>query len=49
MDLAGAMYVLGVGGIPMWTVEAVAAVFGILTFCGAYFLLYRKDRDRQGE
>ena len=43
MDFVGALYVLEVVSIPLWAVEICAAAFGILTFLGAYFLLYRKD------
>ncbi len=44
MDFVGAQYVLGVNDVSVWTVEAVAAAIGLLTFLGAYFLLCRKDK-----
>ncbi|MBR2753284.1 MAG: YhfC family intramembrane metalloprotease, partial [Lachnospiraceae bacterium] len=28
-----------------WALEAVFAVVGVLVFCGAYFLLYKKDTE----
>ena len=46
MDFIAARYSLGIGGVSVGTVEAVIAAFGILIFCGAYFLLYRKDREQ---
>lgn len=45
MDFIAAMYTLGVGEMSTWALEGVVAVFGVLTFCGAHFLLYRKDRE----
>ena len=44
MDVVAALYSLGIGSLSTWTVEAVLAGFGVLTFLGAYFLLYRKDK-----
>lgn len=29
--------------ISTWALEGIVGVFGVLVFCGAYFLLYRKD------
>ena len=48
MDFVGALYLFGIGGISIGALEAIAAAFGILTFCGAYFLLYRTDTGEQG-
>jgi len=45
MDFIAALYALGVSGMSTWALEGIVAVFGVLTFCGAYFLLYRKDRE----
>ena len=45
MDFIAAMYTLGVSEMSTWALEGIFAVFGVLTFCGAYFLLYRKDRE----
>ncbi len=43
MDFIAAMYTLGVSEMSTWALEGIFAVFGVLTFCGAYFPLYRKD------
>jgi uncharacterized membrane protein YhfC len=45
MDFIAAMYTLGVSEMSTWALEGIFAVFGVLIFCGAYFLLYRKDRE----
>ena len=37
----------GVISVPMWVTELVVAVSGSLTFFGAYFLLYKKDADKE--
>ena len=47
MDFVAALYLFGVIHISTVMVEAIAAAFGVLTFCGAYFLLYRKDTEEQ--
>ncbi len=47
MDFIAALYTLNVVSMPTWALEACIAVFGILTFCGAYFLLYKSDREKQ--
>ena len=47
MDFVAAMYSLGIGGVSVGAVELTLAAFGILTFCGAYFLLYRRDRGQE--
>lgn len=46
MDLIAALYTLGVVHMSVWALEGIVAAFGVLTFCGAYFLLYRKDTDK---
>ena len=46
MDFIAALYTLGVSVMSTWTLEGIIAAFGVLTFCGAYFLLYKKDRER---
>ena len=43
MDFIAALYTLGVSAMSTWALEGIIAAFGVLTFCGAYFLLYRKD------
>ena len=47
MDFIAALYSLGIGSLTIVAVEAMIAAFGILTFVGAYLLLYRKDVRRQ--
>ena len=32
--------------LPEWLDVGLSWIFGVLTFCGAYFLLYKKDADR---
>ena len=49
MDFIAALHALGVIHMSVWVLEAVIAAFGILTFCGAYLLLYRKDREKLPE
>ena len=44
LDFVSALYLFGIGGLSVWTVEIAAAVIGLLTFAGAYCLLYRKDK-----
>ena len=43
MDFIAALTLTGIWTPSTWLLEAIVAVFGILVFCGAYFLLYRKD------
>lgn len=43
LDFAAGLWQAGALPLSTWGLEAVVAVFGLLTFCGAYFLLYRKD------
>ena len=45
MDFIAALYLFGIISISTVALEAITAVFGILTFCGAYFLLYKKDQE----
>lgn len=49
LDFIAALYSLGVYTIPTWALEGIAALFGVLTFCGAYFLLYRKGGETPRE
>ena len=44
MDFAAGLYLGKVMDISAWALEGITAAFGILTFCGAYFLLYKKDK-----
>ena len=43
MDFIGALYLFNVISMSPWVLEGIVAVFGCLTFLGAYLLLYRKD------
>ena len=43
MDFIGALSIFNVINLSAWTLEGIVAVFGLLTFFGAYLLLYRKD------
>ncbi|MBQ5950645.1 MAG: YhfC family intramembrane metalloprotease [Lachnospiraceae bacterium] len=43
MDFVAGLSMTGVLRLPIAGLEAVIGVIGILTFAGAYFLLYRKD------
>lgn len=43
LDFIAGLAVFGVVRLPAAVLETVVGAFGILTFCGAYFLLYRKD------
>ncbi|MBR4906757.1 MAG: YhfC family intramembrane metalloprotease [Clostridia bacterium] len=43
LDFIAALYLFNVIHISSWTLEGIAAAFGVLTFFGAYLLLYRKD------
>ena len=44
MDLVAALAMFKVIDLTNWQLEAIVFAFGFLTFCGAYFLLYKKDR-----
>ncbi|MBR6039723.1 MAG: YhfC family intramembrane metalloprotease [Clostridia bacterium] len=43
LDFIAALYLFNVIHISSWTLEGIVAAFGVLTFFGAYLLLYRKD------
>ena len=43
MDFIAGLTTVGVWKLPVWALEGIIAVFGVLTFCGAFFLLYKKD------
>ena len=43
MDFIGALSIFNVINLSAWTLEGIVAVFGLLTFFGAYLLLYKKD------
>ncbi len=48
MDFVAALYLFNVITLSPWMLEAFAAIFGSLTFFGAYFFLYRKDESSCG-
>ena len=43
MDFIAGLTVAGVWNPPAWMLEGIVGVIGVLTFCGALFLLYNKD------
>ena len=43
MDFIAGLTTVGVWKLPVWALEGIIAIFGVLTFCGAFFLLYKKD------
>lgn len=43
MDFIVGLTSVGVWNLSVWAIEVVLAIFGVLTFCGAFFLLYKKD------
>lgn len=45
LDFIGGLTLAGVITISSWGLEAIVAIFGILTFFCSYFLLYRRDKD----
>lgn len=45
LDFIAGLVQVKVLELPLFAMEALIAAFGILTFCGAYFLLYRKAPD----
>ncbi|MBQ6428904.1 MAG: YhfC family intramembrane metalloprotease [Oscillospiraceae bacterium] len=44
MDFIAALRIFDVISLSPWALEGICALFGSLTFFGAYFLLYRKDK-----
>ena len=45
LDFLAGLTIAKVGTIPTLALEGIIGVFGVLVFCGAYFLLYRRDTD----
>lgn len=45
MDFIGGLTLAGVWNPPTWVLEGIAGIIGVLTFCGAFFLLYKKDKE----
>lgn len=46
MDFIAALTLVNLFNPPTWLLELIVAVFAILVFCGAYFLLYKKDKKK---
>ena len=47
MDFVAALQLGGTIHLSQWAFEGILAVIGILVFCGAYFLLYKKDTQHR--
>ncbi len=47
MDFIGALSIFHIISISAWALEGITAVFGLLTFFGAYHLLYKKDNVKE--
>ena len=47
MDFRAALAMTDLFRPPVWALELIFAAFGILVFLVAYFLLYRKDKERR--
>ena len=47
MDFAVGLTSVGVWNPSVWVIEGITAIFGVLTFCGAFFLLYKKDVGKE--
>lgn len=43
IDAVAGLSMTGVVDLPIYVIEIILGVFGIATFCGGYFLLYKKD------
>jgi len=41
--IAGGLTTARLWNPPVWVLEGIIAIFGVLTFCEAFFLLYKKD------
>ncbi len=46
MDFIAALNIFNVIRLSPWALEGIVAMFGLLTFFGAYLLLYRKDESK---
>ena len=44
LDFVAALQLFKVIELPVWGLEGIFAIFGIATFAGAFFLLYKKDK-----
>ena len=47
MDFIAGLTTVGVWKLPVWALEGIIAIFGVLTFCGAFFLLFKKDASEE--
>ena len=47
IDFTVGLKVVNVLNLSAWAVEGILSTYAILTFCGAYFLLYKKDLEEQ--
>ena len=47
MDFIVGLTSVGLWNLPVWSIEVVFAIFGVLSFCGAFFLLYKKDAGKE--
>ncbi len=43
LDFISGLTIAGVWNPSAWVLEGIVGLFGVLTFCGAFFLLYKKD------
>ncbi len=43
VDFIGALSIFNVINLSPWVLDGIIAAFGLLTFLGAYLLLYKKD------
>ena len=41
--VGGGLTAAGIWNPSVWVIEGITAIFGALTFCGAFFMLYKKD------
>ena len=44
MDFVAGLYMTGVVRLTVFALEAIIGLIGILVFCGAFFLLYKRDK-----
>ena len=49
MDFIAALSIFNVISLSPWALEGICAGFGLLTFFGAYFLLYKKDVGKNSD
>ncbi len=47
LDAIAALYTFGILNVNAWVIEGIIAVFGCATFFLAYFLLYKKDKNKK--